>query len=152
MKAIVVFISFLLLCVIAFAQPSSCSNVIEEDSVLFSKKSVFLNWAAKKKLYHIATELNRNPDCRIAVTGYGNSCLTCQQSSWDRVYSVIKYLRQTGVDSMRFVFSYSQTGRSPWIVTIRSLLPGEVGPAMEAPPSPCYSYYGIRHKRCKDRL
>ncbi len=103
MKAIQFFISAILFCTAAFTQSPSCSNVIKEDSVRFSRKSVFLNWAAKKKLYHIAMELKKNSDCKIAVTGYGNSCLTCQQTSWDRVYSVIKYLRQWGVDSTRFI-------------------------------------------------
>jgi hypothetical protein len=152
MKIISLLISVLLLFNTALSQSSSCSDSIKEDSVQFSKKSVFLNKAAKKKLDSMAIILNLNPGCRIAVTGYDNSCLTCQQTSWNRVYSVIKHLRQTGVDSLRFVFSYSQEGKSPWIVTIRSLLPGEDGPSMEAPPSPCYSYYGIRHKRCKGKL
>ncbi len=149
MKAILFFISALLLYSSAFSQSPSCNNVIKEDSVLFSKKSVFLNIVAKKKLYHIAMELNRNPDCRIAVTGYGNSCLTCQQTSWDRVYTVIKYLRQWGVDSTRFVFSFAQDGNNPMVVSIRSLLPGQDGPAMAEPAIPCYSYHRLTKKRCR---
>ncbi len=151
MKSILLFISTLLWFADTLAQSLSCSDVFKEDSVRFSRKSVFLNWAAKKKLYHIAMELNRNPDCRIVVTGYGNSCLTCQQTSWDRVYSVVKYLRQGGVDSIRFIFRYAQEGYSPSVVSIRNSQPGEDGPALEEPPSPCYSYYGIRHKRCKGK-
>jgi hypothetical protein len=149
MKTILFLIYFLLLYDGAIAQSSSCSNVIKEDSVLFSKKSVFLNWVAKKKLYHIAMKLNRNPDCRIAVTGYGNNCLSCQQTSWDRVYSVIKYLRQSGVDSTRFIFSAAQDGYNPLVVSLRSLLPGEHGPAMIEPYIPCYSYHRLTKKRCK---
>ena len=151
MKAILFFISAILFCTAAFTQSPSCSNVIKEDSVRFSRKSVFLNWAAKKKLYHIAMELNRNPDCRIVVTGYGNSCLTCQQTSWDRSYSVVQYLRQGGVDSLRFVFRYAQKGYSPSVVSIRNSLPGEDGPALEEPPSPCYSYHGFHKKRCRGK-
>lgn len=94
-------------------------------------------------------ELNRNPDCRIAVTGYGNSCLTCQQTSWDRVYSVIKYLRQNGVDSTRFVFSFAQDGYSPLVATIRSLVEGEDGPAFIEAAIPCYSYHRLTKRRCK---
>ena len=149
MKAILLFISALLCCVSTFSQPSFGSTVINEDSVRFSKKSVFLNWVAKKKLYHIAMLLNKNPDCRIAVTGYGNSCLTCQQTSWDRVYSVIKYLRQWGIDSTRFIFLFAQDGYNPLVVTIRSLLPEEDGPAMAAPAIPCYSYHRLTKKQCK---
>lgn len=133
----------------AQSQQNLCDKTIIEDSVLFSQKSYRLNWVAKKKLYHIAAELKNNHDCKIVVTGYGNNRLTCQQTSWDRVYSVIQYLRQTGVDSLRFIFRYAQEGHSPNVVLISRLLPGEDGPAMEMPPSPCYSHYGIRHKRCK---
>jgi hypothetical protein len=149
MKEILLFISALLCYVSTLAQSSSCSNVIKEDSVRFSKKSVFLNWAAKKKLYHLAMVLNRNPDCKIAVTGYGNSCLSCQQTSWDRVYSVIKYLRKGGVDSTRFIFSAAQDGENPLVVSVRNLQLGEDGPAMTAPPIPCYSYHRLTKKRCK---
>lgn len=129
------------------AQSDSCNKVIKEDSVLFSGKSVFLNWAAKKKLYHVAMELKKNPDCKIAVTGYGNSCLTCQQTSWDRVYSVIKYLRQWVADSTRFVFAAAQDGGNPLVVSIRSLQPGEDGPPLTAPYIPCYSYHRLTKKR-----
>ena len=149
MKAILFFISAILFCTAAFTQSPSCSNVIKEDSVRFSRKSVFLNWAAKKKLYHIAMELNRNPDCRIVVTGYGNSCLTCQQTSWDRTYSVIKYLREWVGDSTRFVFAAAQDGGNPLVVSIRSLQPGEDGPPLTAPYIPCYSYHRLTKKRCK---
>jgi hypothetical protein len=152
MKAILLCISALLLYVTAFTQSYSCSNAIKEDSVLFSKKSVFLNWVAKKKLYHTAMVLNKNPDCRIAVTGYGNSCLTCQQTSWDRVYSVIKYLRQWGVDSTRFIFYAAKDGYNPLVVSIRILLPGEDGPALTAPYIPCYSYHRLTKRRCKGSL
>lgn len=148
MKIVLLFISVLLLFMTAFSQ-SSCSDTIKEDSVRFSKKSVFLNKAAKKKLDSISIILNKNPVCRITVTGYDNSCLTCQQTSWDRVYSVIKYLRQTGVDSMRFVFSYAQDEYSPQVVSLRSLLPGEDGSAMIEPAIPCYSYHRLTKKRCK---
>jgi len=143
-------ISVVLCFVSTHAQSAVCSTEIQEDSVQFSKRSVFLNWAAKKKLYHIAMVLNKNPGCRIAVTGYGNSCLSCQQTSWDRVYSVIKYLRQFGIDSSRFIFSAAQDGDNPLVVSIRSLHPGEVGPALTAPYIPCYSKHRLTKKRCKD--
>ncbi len=149
MKVTLLILSALLFCVSAFSQSPSCSNTIKEDSVLFSKKSVFLNWVAKKKLYHIAMELNRNPDCKIAVTGYGNNCLTCHQTSWDRVYSVVKYLRQSGVDSTRFIFAPAQDGYNPLVVSLRSLFPGEDGPALVPPYIPCYSYHRLTKKRCK---
>ena len=151
MKVALLFISVFLLSNTLFSQSSSFCNMIKEDSVLFYKKSVFLNWAAKKKLYHLAIELKSDSGCRIVVTGYGNSCLTCQQTSWDRVYTVIKYIRHWGVDSTRFVFSYAREGYNPLIVSIRSLLPGETGPALEEPPSPCYSYHGFHKKRCRGK-
>ena len=149
MKVTLLFISAFLCCITAFPQSSSCSDTIKEDSVLFSKKSVFLNWVAKKKLYHIAMELKKNPDCKIAVTGYGKSCLTCQQTSWDRTYSVIKYLREWVGDSTRFVFAAAQDGGNPLVVSIRSLQPGEDGPPLTAPYIPCYSYHRLTKKRCK---
>ncbi len=149
MKAILLLISVLLYCINTFAQSTPCSNVIKEDTVLFSKKSVFLNWVAKKKLYHLAMELNKNPGCKIVVTGYGNNCITCQQTSWDRVYSVIQYIRHWEVDSTRFVFSAAQHGDNSLMVSIKSLLPGEEGPAMIEPYIPCYSYHRLTKKRCK---
>lgn len=149
MKTILLFILVLLFSVTAFSQSSSCSNTIKEDSVRYPKKSVFLNKAAMKKLDSITITLKKKPECRIAVTGYGNNCITCQQTSWDRVYSVVKYLRQQGVDSLRFVFNYAQNGYNPQVVSIRSLLPGEEGAAMTAPAIPCYSYHRLTKKRCK---
>ena len=67
-------------------------------------------------------ELKKNPDCKIAVTGYGNSCLTCQQTSWDRTYSVIKYLREWVGDSTRFVFAAAQDGGNPLKSDVKDLI------------------------------
>jgi len=75
--------------------------------------------------------------------GFGNSCLSCQQTSWDRVYSVVKNLQQWGVDSSRFIFSAAQDGDDPLVVSIRSLHPGENGPVLTAPCIPCYNKHRL---------
>ncbi len=152
MKELLLVVSVVLCFVSTHAQSSVCSTEIQEDSIQFSKRSVFLNWVAKKKLYHVALVLNRNPDCKIVVLGFGNSCLSCRQTSWDRIYSVVKYLRQWGVDSSRFIFSFAQDGYNPLLVSIRSLIPGEDGPAIAQPSIPCYSYHHLTKKRCKGSL
>ncbi|HQX98029.1 MAG: hypothetical protein IPH34_15035 [Chitinophagaceae bacterium] len=131
------------------AQPSDCINEIKENLVAFSKKSVFLNAAAKKKIDSVVIVFKKNIGCRIVITSYGNNCLTCQQTSWDRGYSVIKYLRQIGIDSTRIIMWAAQNVGDPLTVLIRPGLPEEDGPSLVEPYIPCYSYHSLTKKRCK---
>ena len=151
MKTILLFISALFFCETAFAQFTFFSDTDREEIIHFSKNSVFLNKAAKKKLDSVLIIIkeHHHPLCKIVVSGYGNSCITCQQTSWDRVYSVIKYLRQQGIDSSRFIFYYAQEEKSPLVVMIRGLWDGEDGSAFVEAPVPCYSYHRLTKRRCR---
>ncbi len=66
---------------------------------------------AQALLASVAQQINANPTCKIKVVGYGASDKKAQQTSWERVNAVIKYLvEKQGIAESRFVFSYGQEG------------------------------------------
>jgi OOP family OmpA-OmpF porin len=68
---------------------------------------------AQAILASVAQKINANPTCKIKVVGYGASDKKAQQTSWERVNAVIKYLvEKQGIAESRFVFSYGQEGDS----------------------------------------
>jgi OOP family OmpA-OmpF porin len=68
---------------------------------------------AQAVLASVAQKINANPTCKIKVVGYGASDKKAQQTSWERVNAVIKYLvEKQGIAESRFVFSYGQEGDS----------------------------------------
>jgi hypothetical protein len=57
------------------------------------------------------SKINANPTCKIRVVGYGSTDKKSQQSSWEKVNAVIKYLvEKQGVAESRFIFTYGQDG------------------------------------------
>ena len=68
----------------------------------------------------VAEKIRTNPNCRIAVIGYGESSKSAQQLSWDRVNAVINYLvEQEGISADRFIFKYGEGGGDPNTVDLR---------------------------------
>jgi outer membrane protein OmpA-like peptidoglycan-associated protein len=66
---------------------------------------------AQTLLAGVAQQINANPTCKIKVIGYGSSSKKAQQTSWERVNAVIKYLvEKQGIAEGRFVFTYGQEG------------------------------------------
>ena len=80
MKLVLLFIGALFFYATAVAQWNFCTYTDKEEIVQFSKKSVFLNKAAKNKLDSVLITIKDHPRCKIVVSGYGNNCEICQQT------------------------------------------------------------------------
>ena len=111
------------------------------------KASVFLNATAMAALDSAVKIINKHPGCKIKVIGNTDDCELCQQVSWDRVVSVIKYLQKKGVDSTSLIFNYGNRG-NPRTVTLQGTT--DDGPNIVPAPVPCYSYHTLTKKRCVD--
>ncbi len=86
-------------------------NLNSLPSVSFTGRSVALNNDAKAVLAGVAEQLRNNPNCKVAVVGYGESSKSTQQLSWDRVNAVINHLvEKEGISQERFIFKYGETG------------------------------------------
>ena len=105
-------------------------------SITFKGRSVSLSSDAKALLASAAGNLRNNPDCKIAVIGYGESSKSAQQLSWDRVNAVIIYLvEKEGISSDRLIFRYGQTGGEENTVDMKDGT-GEEGPNTVPAPHP----------------
>ena len=105
-------------------------------SITFKGRSVSLSRDNKALLASIAQKMRDNPNCKIAVIGYGESSKAAQQLSWDRVNAVINYLvEKEGVSSDRFIFRYAQSGGEENTVDLRDGT-GEEGPNTVPAPHP----------------
>jgi outer membrane protein OmpA-like peptidoglycan-associated protein len=105
-------------------------------SVSFSGRSVALNNDAKAVLAGVAEKLRNNPNCKVAVVGYGESSKSAQQLSWDRVNAVINYLvEKEGISADRFIFKYGEGGGDDNTVDLRDGT-GDEGPNTVPAPHP----------------
>ena len=105
-------------------------------SITFKGRSVTLSKDNKALLASTAQKLRDNPNCKIAVIGYGESSKAAQQLSWDRVNAVINYLvEKEGVSSDRFIFRYAQSGGEENTVDLKDST-GEEGPNTVPAPHP----------------
>lgn len=112
---------------------SQCS-IGDLPSISFSGRTVTLNNDSKAVLASVAEKIRTNPNCRIAVIGYGESSKSAQQLSWDRVNSVINYLvEQEGISADRFIFKYGEGGGDPNTVDLRDGTTDEGPNAVPAP-------------------
>jgi len=76
-------------------------------SVSFTGRSVTLSKDAQAVLASVAEKMRNNANCKVAVSGYGESSKAAQQLSWDRVNAVIKYLvEKEGISEDRFIFKF----------------------------------------------
>lgn len=105
-------------------------------SITFKGRTVALSNDNKSLLSSTAEKLRNNPNCKIAVIGYGESSKAAQQLSWDRVNSVINYLvEKQGISSDRFIFRYGQSGGDENTVDLKDGT-GEEGPNTVPAPHP----------------
>jgi outer membrane protein OmpA-like peptidoglycan-associated protein len=117
-------------------QPVNKCSIGDLPSVSFTGRSVSLNNDAKAVLAGVATKIRNNPNCKVAVVGYGASNKAAQQLSWDRVNAVINYLvEKEGVSADRFVFKYAEEGGDANTVDLRDGT-GEEGPNTVPAPHP----------------
>jgi outer membrane protein OmpA-like peptidoglycan-associated protein len=105
-------------------------------SITFKGRTVSLTKDNKALLSSTAQKLRDNPNCKIAVIGYGESSKAAQQLSWDRVNAIINYLvEKEGVSSDRFIFRYAQSGGEENTVDLKDGT-GEEGPNTVPAPHP----------------
>ena len=105
-------------------------------SITFKGRSVTLNNDQKKLLASAAQRMRDNPNCKVAVIGYGESSKSAQQLSWDRVNAVINYLvEKEGISLDRFIFRYGQSNGDENTVDLRDGT-GEEGPNTVPAPHP----------------
>ncbi len=111
-------------------------NIGNLPSITFKGHTVTLSKDGQALLASAAEQLRNNPNCKIAVIGYGESSKAAQQLSWDRVNAVINYLvEKEGVSSDRFIFRYGQSGGDENTVDLRDGT-GEEGPNTVPAPHP----------------
>jgi outer membrane protein OmpA-like peptidoglycan-associated protein len=114
---------------------SKC-NIGDLPSIIFKGRSITLNKDEQALLATIAEKMRNNPNCKVAVIGYGESSKTAQQLSWDRVNEIIKYLvEKEGISSDRFIFRYGQTGGDENTIDLKDGT-GEEGPNTLPAPHP----------------
>jgi len=114
---------------------SKC-NIGDLPSITFKGRSVTLSKDAQALLASTSEKLRNNPNCKIAVIGYGESSKAAQQLSWDRVNAVINYLvEKEGISSDRFIFRYGQSGGEENTVDLKDGT-GEEGPNTVPAPHP----------------
>jgi OmpA-OmpF porin, OOP family len=105
-------------------------------SITFKGRTVTLSKDGKALLASVAEKMRNNPNCKVAVIGYGESSKAAQQLSWDRVNEVIKYLvEKEGVSADRFIFRYGQTGGDENTIDLKDGT-GEEGPNTVPAPHP----------------
>lgn len=105
-------------------------------SVTFKGRSITLSRDGQALLATVADKMRNNPNCKVAVIGYGESSKSAQQLSWDRVNAVINYLvEKEGISSDRFIFRYGQTGGDENTIDLKDGT-GEEGPNTVPAPHP----------------
>lgn len=115
------------------AAKSQCS-IGDLPSITFPGRTVTLDNDAKAVLASVAEKIRNNPNCKIAVIGYGESSKSAQQLSWDRVNAVINYLvEKEGISADRFIFKYGEGGGDPNTVDLRDGTAEEGPNAVPAP-------------------
>ena len=81
-----------------------------------------------------AALIKGTPDCQIRVSGHGASTKQDQQTSWNRVNAVIRYLiEKAGISETRFIFVYGIAGD---INTVDLSFTSEDGPQTLPAPHP----------------
>lgn len=112
-----------------------CGN-IQDGSINFPSNSSRLSSSSMSQLSSLATQMRKDPSCKVVITGNGNTTKVAQQRSWDRVNAIINYMvDRQGVDRDRFIFQYGRSGNGN-MVEYRSAGGGEAGPSNLPPPFP----------------
>lgn len=114
---------------------AACGN-IGAGSIIFPENSARITSAMQVQLATLSAQMQANPNCKVVITGAGNSNKIQQQRSWDRVHAIIQYMSEkNGISRDRFIFQYGQAGE-PTAVMYRSAMVGETGGDNPPPPFP----------------
>lgn len=116
-------------------------------SINIPGNSILLSKTAKRLLDTAVNIMDRNPGCKVMVTGHGNRTYYLQQYSWDKTYAVVKYLYKRGIKADRIIFQHGADGEFQYVDLISTT---EDGPQMVPTPLPCLSLHLPRSKRCVD--
>lgn len=109
-------------------------NLGSLPSISFAARSSTLSNDAKAVLASLAETIRNNPNCKVAVVGYGESSKSVQQLSWDRVNTVINYLvEKEGISNDRFIFKYGEAGGDANTVDLREAGTDETPNSVPAP-------------------
>lgn len=131
----------------AFSQNDVVVDSLPRLPVIHFGKTVFLDAKSKLTLDTVLKVVSNYPAFKLFVIGGSSSaCEFCQQVSWDRVYSVVKYLTKKGFDSTRIIFDYGESKED--FRAIELTLTKDDGPPMVPAPHPCHSYHQPKKKRC----
>ena len=129
------------------AQSNTDSCQMPPLPVIVFKKTVFLNATNMRLLDTVFKIAQRHPACKLKVMGFGASSYKAQAASWDRVYSVVKYLTKKGYKKDKIIFEYGMQYSDPNTVDLMGTT--EDGPAMVPVPLPCMSKHPSIRKGCK---
>lgn len=108
--------------------------------VIEFKNTVFLSKKAKLQLDSVVKNAKQYPTCRIWVIGYGTSSEESQQHSWDKVASVIIYLKKKGMPKERLMFYHGEEGKTDTVNLVGTTLFTDV-PSWTPPPHPQFSLH-----------
>jgi hypothetical protein len=109
-------------------------NIGELPSIQFKPNTVHVTKEIEITLNAIAQKIKSSPSCNIKVIGFAFANKSSQQTSWDRVNNVIRYLvEKQGIAESRFIFEYGQQGDSN---TINLQATTENGPNVVPAPHP----------------
>ncbi len=136
--------------ILAFAANAQDTCTLgDQPSVPFKGKNVFLSPKAKIILNTVVASLKAAPGCKLHLVGHGYGTYQAQQTSWDRVTSVTKYLKSKGIKSNRWIFEHGAEGPAD-LVDIMPVKMSEEGPSSVPCPIPCLSFH-YKGKRCVDK-
>ena len=112
---------------------ASCT-VGELPSIQFKPNTVHVTKEMEITLNAVAQKIKSSPSCNIKVIGFAFANKSSQQTSWDRVNNVIRYLvEKQGIAESRFIFEYGQQGDSN---VVNLLATNENGPNVVPAPHP----------------
>ena len=105
----------------------SANPVKPKDGSMITKDQMIV-------LDKIAVSIKENPEGNIKVSGHGGADKDDQQSSWEQVNAIIRYLvEKKGISPSRFIFDYGSEGNPN---TVDLLFTTESGPKSQPQPHP----------------
>lgn len=138
------------LILMVFTADSSAQSETNDSligKIEYKSNKVFLAKDDQLLLKNLIPLIKSRPDYMVAIESNGwRLCEFCAQRSWDRAFSIIKFLRTNGIPQKRLVMSFGDDYNTR--LASVSLVKDWEGPQKIPPPIPCYSYHKLTRKRC----
>lgn len=94
----------------SFSQEDKC-NIDQLPSLQFRSRSVKISRTDSALLVNVSEQIKQSPECKIKVSGHAEGSKMGQQTSWERVHSVINFLvEKRGISPERLIFEYGNEG------------------------------------------